>query len=96
MQNITEFMRDDHAHCDDLFTTAVMRREHAQMLELIATLGAALTHRATDTYLGTAETLLLLIRQHNLKDAQIRYPAADRALSGESEAIVTRPQARAD
>jgi hemerythrin-like domain-containing protein len=61
--------------------TEVMRGEHVEMRETLQAMGDAIAKRDTDAYLGLAETLLMLIRQHNLKEEQILYPMADQALA---------------
>jgi iron-sulfur cluster repair protein YtfE (RIC family) len=41
-------------------------------------------------YLGLSETLLMLMRQHNMKEENILYPMADQALAGEQADLVAR------
>ncbi len=65
--------------------TQVMRAEHGQMNELVARMSEALSRRDTEAYLGEAQTLLILMRQHNLKEEQILYPLCDRALGNETD-----------
>ena len=60
--------------------TSVMRMEHGQMRELFAEMKAALDANDTATYAGLSETLLILMQQHNMKEEQMLYPMADRAL----------------
>ena len=60
--------------------THVMRIEHAQMRDLMAQMSGALEARDTDTFLGAAETLLVLMQQHNMKEENILYPMCDRTL----------------
>lgn len=62
--------------------TQVMRNEHAQMRELIEAAGAALLARDADDYLGYAETVLIMMQQHNMKEENILYPMCDSHLSG--------------
>jgi hemerythrin-like domain-containing protein len=68
--------------------TYVMRTEHEQMRASLDALGQALERRDARAYLGQSETLLMLMRQHNMKEEQILYPMADRALAEDSDAIV--------
>lgn len=58
----------------------VMRMEHEQMNDLLAQLADALNARSRDSFGGIAETLLIVMQQHNLKEEQILYPIADRLL----------------
>lgn len=60
--------------------TQVMRMEHRQMRDLFSQMQAALVARMADDYLGAAETLFILMQQHNMKEEQILYPMADRLL----------------
>jgi hemerythrin-like domain-containing protein len=70
--------------------TFVMRGEHQQMNQLLAEMATAL-ERADDTaYLGLSETLLMLMRQHNMKEENILYPMADQALADASDSLVAR------
>lgn len=70
--------------------TAVMRAEHQQMNSLLDDLAAAAEQRNQNGYLGLSETLLMLMRQHNLKEENILYPMADQALNGERPALLER------
>lgn len=61
--------------------TMVMRLEHEQMRGMLGALDTAAQQQAKDTYLGAAETLLVLMQQHNLKEENVLYPMCDRALT---------------
>ena len=73
--------------------TAVMRGEHDDVRETLQSMGQALVKHDTETYLGLAETLLMLLRQHNLKEEQMLYPMADQALADTASEIVRRMEA---
>ena len=64
--------------------TQMMRFEHAQMRDLIGQLSAALTTRDRDAFAGTAETLLIMMQQHNMKEENILYPMCDRSLPSDT------------
>ena len=68
--------------------TQVMRSEHEQMNELLGQMQSAIEGRNSGTYLGLSETLLMLMRQHNLKEEQILYPMSDQALAGEQDSLI--------
>jgi len=70
--------------------TMVMRSEHAQMTGVLAAMSQALENRAGNDYLGHAETLLMLMRQHNIKEEQILYPMIDRVMSDEEDSLLSR------
>lgn len=60
--------------------TQMMRFEHTQMRDLVGQLSAALDARDRDVFAGTAETLLIMMQQHNMKEENILYPMCDRSL----------------
>jgi iron-sulfur cluster repair protein YtfE (RIC family) len=62
--------------------TEVMRGEHAQMRELVEQMAVALAAHDDDAFGGSAETLLILMQQHNIKEENILYPMCDSALGG--------------
>lgn len=72
--------------------TQVMRLEHAQMRTLLDELGSSLTAGETEDYLGQAETLLIMMQQHNMKEENILYPMCDQHLSAELPAVLERLQ----
>jgi len=53
--------------------TEMMRMEHEQMRGLFAEMHEALEQKNTDDYLGIADTLLIMMQQHNMKEEQILY-----------------------
>ena len=61
--------------------TEVMRAEHRQMRDLLAQMQGAVASRDGDTFGGAAETLLILMQQHNMKEENILYPMCDNALA---------------
>jgi hemerythrin-like domain-containing protein len=68
--------------------TAMMRMEHAEMRELLAQLRAALDGADAAEFLGVADTLNVLMQQHNLKEEQVLYALLDEALGDEAEALL--------
>ncbi|OOG28073.1 hemerythrin HHE cation-binding protein [Thioalkalivibrio denitrificans] len=72
--------------------TAVMRHEHEQMRQLFEDMSGALAEDRFDDYLGMAETLLILMQQHNAKEEQMLYPMTDRMLAGSRQALLARMQ----
>lgn len=73
--------------------TQVMRAEHAQITGLLERMADALARRDDADYLGEAETLLMLMRQHNLKEEQILYPLCDRALGNDADLLAALERA---
>lgn len=74
--------------------TTMMRDEHDQMREILGAMATALERRDSTGYLGLSETLLMLMRQHNLKEEQILYPMCDQALAADASDLVTRMTAQ--
>jgi hemerythrin-like domain-containing protein len=70
--------------------TAIMRNEHEEMREALCGMQLALGRHDADSFLGLAETLLMLMRQHNMKEEQILYPMADQALREVAGEMVSR------
>lgn len=68
--------------------TQVMRLEHAEMRELFERLAAAAAARDADEFLGLAETLNLLIQQHNMKEEQVLYAMLDASLGPDAEKLL--------
>ncbi len=68
--------------------TRVMRLEHQQMRETLAELANALAAGDLEDYLGQAETLLILMQQHNIKEEQILYPMSDRFLGSVADSVI--------
>ena len=61
--------------------TQVMRMEHQQMRALVQELDNALAAKAKDEYLGLAETLMVMMQQHNMKEEMMLYPMMAQHLS---------------
>ena len=74
--------------------TQVMRDEHGQMRELLAAAKAALDERNADDYSGNAETLLIMMQQHNMKEENILYPMSDQHLASQLDALLPLLQSR--
>lgn len=68
--------------------TSIMKGEHQQMRGLFMELEAALEAGEKDEFLDTAETLLILIQQHNMKEESMLYPMCDAELGMDSDQII--------
>jgi len=73
--------------------TQVMRMEHQQMRDLMSQAQAAIDAGDTDEYMGQAETLLIMMQQHNMKEENILYPMCDQHLAGESAELLPQIEA---
>jgi hemerythrin-like domain-containing protein len=69
--------------------TEVMRLEHADIRALLDELGAAGAAADAAEFLGLAETLNVLLQQHNLKEEQVLYALLDEALQGEADELLS-------
>lgn len=74
--------------------TQVMRMEHVQMRDLLNQMAEALTQGDGEHYSGLAESLLILMQQHNLKEENVLYPMCDGHLGAEGATIVDQARER--
>ena len=73
--------------------TQVMRLEHTQMRALLDDANAALNSGEVDDYIGQAETLLIMMQQHNMKEENILYPMCDQHLGAELPEVLQHLEA---
>lgn len=69
--------------------TRVMRGEHVQMRELMNALGEAAAGSDGEAFADAAETLLILMQQHNMKEENILYPMCEQTI-GDDAAVSAR------
>ena len=74
--------------------TSIMRSEHLQMIGLLNQMSDAVATQDRDAYLGDADTLLIIMQQHNVKEEQMLYRMADQVLAGEADELIERMRAR--
>ena len=72
--------------------TAMMRSEHLMMREQLDVMQRAVDARSDADYLGAADTLMVLMQQHNMKEEGILYPMCDQVLAGQWESLRQRMQ----
>ena len=60
--------------------TQVMRYEHEQVRQLIGQMAGALESKDKDAYFSLAESMMILLQQHNMKEEQMLYAMCDRQL----------------
>ena len=66
--------------------TMVMRHEHEQVRGLIGKMAGAVESKDADAYLSMAESMMILLQQHNMKEEQMLYAMCDRMIpQGEKE-----------
>lgn len=74
--------------------TAVMRAEHADMREFLERMSAAIQRQDADDFGGEAETLLIMIQQHNMKEENILYPMCETRLADQVVTLTAELDAR--
>lgn len=72
--------------------TVVMRNEHSQMRALMQDMMQLLAMEQASDYLGCADTLLILMQQHNMKEENILYPMCSQQIAGFDEMVSARSQ----
>jgi hemerythrin-like domain-containing protein len=70
--------------------TQVMRMEHEQLRRLMDDAADALKSAIADDYLGLADTLVIMMQQHNMKEENMLYPMCDQHLGDEVPALLER------
>ena len=60
--------------------TQVMRYEHEQVRGLIGNMAEAIEKSDKDAALSIAESMMILLQQHNMKEEQMLYAMCDRQL----------------
>lgn len=75
--------------------TEIMRMEHEQMRGMFAQMRAAFEAKDAKQYLGTAETLHMLLQQHNSKEESMMYPMLDQALGEDARDLLAQLEALA-
>jgi len=60
--------------------TQVMRFEHEQVRGLIGKMAEAVEKQERDTSLSLAESMMILLQQHNMKEEQMLYAMCDRVM----------------
>jgi hemerythrin-like domain-containing protein len=64
--------------------------EHGQMQALLDDAVDALEQANPDDFLGLADTLLIMMQQHNMKEENVLYPMCDQHLAGETPELLAR------
>lgn len=70
--------------------THMMRLEHGQIRSLLDEAAEALASGNVEAYLGAADTLIIMLQQHNMKEENILYPMCDQHLLAEAIEIIER------
>lgn len=73
--------------------TQVMRMEHEQVRGLLEKMEATIARSDRDAFFGIAESMMILLQQHNMKEEQMLYPMCDRALGADGEHVISEMKA---
>lgn len=60
--------------------TCVMRSEHREIRNILDDLNEALSKQNCTSFLGFADTLNIMLQQHNMKEENILYPMTEQVL----------------
>lgn len=70
--------------------TAVMRSEHEHMRAIVRDMAQAIDARDATSFFGYADSLRMLMHQHNLKEESVLYPMAERLLGPATDALLAQ------
>ncbi|MCP5196204.1 MAG: hemerythrin domain-containing protein [Gammaproteobacteria bacterium] len=88
MEELALFPAFEEVSGNTMGPTRIMRLEHQQMRDVLVVLAEALIAENLEEYLGEAETLLILLQQHNIKEEQMLYPMSDQCLGNGGDAVI--------
>jgi hemerythrin-like domain-containing protein len=63
--------------------TRIMKFEHEQVRGLLGKMAEAVENKDNDAYLSLAESMMILLQQHNMKEEQMLYAMCDRMIPQE-------------
>jgi len=71
--------------------TMVMKYEHEQVRGLMGKMAQAIESEDRDAYLSLAESMMILLQQHNMKEEQMLYAMADRVIQApQKEELISK------
>ncbi len=65
--------------------TRIMKFEHEQVRGLLGKMAEAVENKDSDAYLSLAESMMILLQQHNMKEEQMLYAMCDRMIPQETK-----------
>ncbi len=87
------FLAFEAASGNAMGPTQVMRMEHDQVRGLFDRMKQALDAQNKDEFFSVADTLMILLQQHNMKEEQMLYTMCDRFLGNQADDIVASMKA---
>lgn len=88
MEEAVLFVAFEEATGNSAGPTSVMRLEHRHLRDLIRLLSEAVSRHDAEAFFGHADTLRIMMHQHNMKEESILYLMTDRILSERRDEIV--------
>ena len=70
--------------------TKVMRYEHNQVRGLLEQLKDAIDKEDKNRFFSVADTIMILLQQHNMKEEQMLYAMCDRVLASQADKLVEK------
>jgi hemerythrin-like domain-containing protein len=92
MEEAVLFAAIESARGGPIGPTQQMRLEHLDMHDLAEQTAAAAARRDAQTFAGAAETLRIMLEQHNLKEERVLYPMAEQILGADTARVLADMQ----
>ena len=70
--------------------TKVMRYEHNQVRGLLEQLKDAIDKEDKNRFFSVADTIMILLQQHNMKEEQMLYAMCDRVLASQADKLIEK------
>ena len=88
MEEAVLFVAFEEATGSSAGPTSVMRMEHQHLRSITERIADAVKQRDADDFFGHADTLRIMMHQHNMKEESILYLMTDRVLSDRRNDII--------
>ncbi len=88
MEETVLFIEFEQATGNSAGPTSVMRMEHQHIRDIIRRVSEAVSLRDADNFFGHADTLRIMLHQHNMKEESILYVMTDRVLSDRRAEVI--------
>ena len=89
MEEAVLFVAFEQATGNSAGPTSVMRMEHRHLRDIISRLSQAVAQQDAEDFFGHADTLRIMMHQHNQKEESILYLMTDRVLSDRRDEIIS-------
>ncbi|OGB23564.1 MAG: hypothetical protein A3I66_11930 [Burkholderiales bacterium RIFCSPLOWO2_02_FULL_57_36] len=89
MEETVLFVAFEQATGSSAGPTSIMRMEHQHLRDIIGCLSEAVRQHDADDFFGNADTLRIMMHQHNQKEESILYLMTDRVLSDRHDEIIS-------